>query len=56
MFAHMPPEDKRPNLRKLLLAYGCDKMDLAAMTTEELQNHLYEHQFETISGEWPEDP
>jgi hypothetical protein len=48
-------QEKWSNLAKLLKAYDC-KADLHSMTPAQLQDHLYEHQFDADSGEWPEDP
>jgi len=47
--------EARYNYTKLLRAYGCQD-NLDDWSIGKLQEHLYEHQFDAGSGEWPEDP
>jgi hypothetical protein len=54
-FAANTVQEERYNLTQLLKAYDC-QADLHSMTNRQLQDHVYEHQFDADAGEWPEDP
>ena len=47
--------DNRERLINLIKSYDC-QADLLEMTNADLQDHLYDHQFDYDDGEWPEDP
>ena len=54
-FRYQSEIETREQLIKLLKAYDC-RADFTKMTNIDLKDHLYDHQFDSHMGEWPEDP